>query len=403
MAETLIAPAGVSRETLDHLLERHELPGFVSRARRVEAFERYERLRAGRARPGRYWKIDLDALDLHGAIPQLELRAEVTGAEAAGIICCDLQSAALQHGDIFRAAFGSALAATPSKFAELTTAFVSGGLFIHIPAGVVVDEPIRITYRLEAGSSFPYTLVHLGAGAHGSIIEHLVSDQSGVLAFSVAEVIASPGAHAAYACIQELPPDARAFHTRAALPDEGATMAWGVAEIGAALAVSSIDVDIRERGVTAELSALFFPSGDQHVDMITTVDHRVGDAQSHTVVKSAASGSGQARYLGNIRIRPDAHGTEATLRDDALLLSPHAHIDSVPALEIAANDVKAFHGATVGAIDEEVIFYMTTRGLDRATAERTIALGFFEPVVSRFPSERLRTYLSEALQKKVTR
>jgi len=401
--ETLIAASGVSRETLDHLLQAHALPEFVSPARRTEAFERYEAVRAGRERPGRYWKTDLDALDLRDASPNFELRTEITGADAAGIICCDLQTAARQHGDLFRASFGSTLAATPAKFAELTTAFVSSGIFIHVPAGLVVEEPIRITYRLEAGASFPYTLVHFGQGAHASIIEHLTSDQRGVFACSVAEVIASPGAHAAYACIQELPDDARAFQTRSSLPGEGATIAWGVAEIGAALAVSSVDVDIRARGVTAELSALFFPSGDQHVDMITTVDHRVGDAQSHTVVKSAASGSGQARYLGNIRIRPDAHGTEATLRDDALLLSPHAHIDSVPALEIAANDVKAFHGATVGAIDEEVIFYMTTRGLDRATAERTIALGFFEPVVSRFPSERLRTYLSEALQKKVAR
>ena len=112
---------------------------------------------------------------------------------------------------------------------------------------------------------------------------------------------------------------------------------------------------------------------------------------------AAATGAGQGRYLGNIRIAANAQQTQASLRDDALLLSKRAHIDSIPALEIAANDVKAFHGATVGALDDDAIFYMTSRGVDRAAAERMIALGFFEPVIERFPSESLRETLKQPL------
>ena len=119
------------------------------------------------------------------------------------------------------------------------------------------------------------------------------------------------------------------------------------------------------------------------------------------MIKSAATGRGQARYLGNIRIAPHAQGTASSLRDDALLLSPGAHIDSVPALEIGANDVKAYHGATVGALDEEQIFYMTSRGIEREAAEKMIALGFFEPVIERFPTNALRERLRAALQAKV--
>jgi Fe-S cluster assembly protein SufD len=119
-------------------------------------------------------------------------------------------------------------------------------------------------------------------------------------------------------------------------------------------------------------------------------------------VKSAAIGRGQARYLGNIRIVPHAQGTESSLRDDALLLSKRAHIDSVPALEIAANEVKAYHGATIGALDDEQIFYMTSRGIAREDAEKMIALGFFEPVVDRFPTEALRERLRSALEAKVS-
>jgi Fe-S cluster assembly protein SufD len=146
---------------------------------------------------------------------------------------------------------------------------------------------------------------------------------------------------------------------------------------------------------------VFFPHGEQHVDLISTVEHNVGNASSETVVKSAAIGRGQGRYVGNIRIAQHAQGSEAWLYDHALLLSPKAHIDSVPALEIAANDVKAYHGATVGAIDEEQIFYMTSRGIDRESAEKMIALGFFEPALERFPTQALRERLRAALEGKV--
>ena len=104
---------------------------------------------------------------------------------------------------------------------------------------------------------------------------------------------------------------------------------------------------------------------------------------------------------GNIVIRPKAHGSDASLRDDALLLSKRAHIDSIPALEIAANDVKAFHGATVGSLDEEALFYAGSRGIARSQALRLITLGFFEPVVARFPSEALRDEVRTALDRKI--
>jgi Fe-S cluster assembly protein SufD len=147
---------------------------------------------------------------------------------------------------------------------------------------------------------------------------------------------------------------------------------------------------------------LFFPRASQHVDVVSTVEHRAGEATSETLIKSAATERGQARFLGNIRIAPHAQGSDARLRDDALLLSTTAHVDSVPALEIGANDVKAYHGATVGAIDQEQIFYMETRGIERSAAERMIALGFFEPAIERFPTANLRDAIRNALAAKLS-
>jgi Fe-S cluster assembly protein SufD len=120
------------------------------------------------------------------------------------------------------------------------------------------------------------------------------------------------------------------------------------------------------------------------------------------IVRSAGTGRGQGRYVGNIKILPEAHGASASLRDDALLLSKGAHIDSIPALEIAANDVKAFHGATVGAISDEELFYAESRGIERSQAERMIAIGFFEPAVSRFPTDALRDEIRLVLENKIS-
>lgn len=378
------------------------MPSVLSTEERRASFEAYGKTKTGRERPSRYWKIDLDTLDFSGykVIPSSN-EAHFSGGTARGVITCDLETAQRDHAALFSKAFGTALAQAPSKFAHLTRTFVSGGAFIYIPDDVAVDEPIVVRYSPKSGAAFPYTLVVTGKGAQCTIIEELASAEAGVVVAAVAEIVSGESSQVTYASIQELPGDAQSLATRVALPAKDATVTWAVAELGAALAASSIDITLTQTGINANVAAVFFPSGEQHVDMVSTVDHRTGNTQSQTLIKSAAVAHGQARYLGNIRIQPNAHGTEASLRDDALLLSKTSHIDSVPALEIAANDVKAFHGATVGAIDEEQIFYMTSRGLDRRASERMIALGFFEPALERFPGEALRKRLRVALEEKV--
>ncbi len=287
------------------------------------------------------------------------------------------------------------------KFAHLTRAFAQLGAFVYVPAECSVDVPIAITYRTASGEAiFPYTIVLLEHGARATIVERLEAGEGSFVA-GIAEAVLGESAQLSYAAVQDAPADARVLFTRVAQPGRDATASWTTAELGAALSVSDLVVTVDHPGVDAQIASLFFPTASQHVDLITTVDHRVGDSTSQTLVKSAANGAGQGRYLGNIRIAKNAQRTEANLRDDAFLLSKRAHIDSVPALEIAANDVKAYHGATIGALDDEQIFYMTSRGIERSAAERMIALGFFEPVIDRFPTESLREELRNALQRKV--
>lgn len=355
---------------------------------RSAALQRYRDLPSGRERPGRYWRIDLDA------IPVDDLPFD----DNAGSVRIDCDDDRVRIGAV-PSGFGTTPART-SKFGALAAAFANQYAFIEIPAGVEIAEPILVTYRApERSTLFPYTCVHAGRGARATIIER-IEGGGGSFVCGITEAIVDEGGELVIASVQNLPDDVRFFSSRAALPGKDATITWATADVGASLAVVQIDIDLLATGADAQITSLFFPRGTQHVDVRSTVDHHAGEATSFTMVKSAATGRGQARYVGNIRIAAHAQGSDAALRDDALLLSPTAHIDSVPALEIAANDVKAFHGATVGALDQETLFYMTTRGIERADAERMVTLGFFEPAIDRFPAQ-LRDELRAALAAKI--
>lgn len=348
---------------------------------------------SGREKPGRYWKHDLEKIEP----PQ---NASAGGSMSfssadARVTVRDLESAKRDAPELLAQASGKAV--EKRKFAYLTLAFSKLGAFVHVPAGVHIDEPISITYHAKAGETvFPHTVVFAESGSRATIIERL-DVESGTFVCGISEIVTGDNADITFASTQQAPDDARVFFTRAAKPGRDARVAWACADLGGALALNDASVTIDNPGIDANIATLFFPTGSQHVDVVTTIEHRVGDAHSNTLVKTAANGGGQGRYLGNIRIAKDAQHSQAALRDDALLLSKRAHIDSIPALEIAANDVKAFHGATVGALDDDAIFYMTTRGIDRHEAERMIALGFFEPVIDAFPSEALREELREAV------
>lgn len=371
----------------------------LSRERRQALLEASFQMRSGRERPGQFWKIDLDALDFSALKPAPWASPRITAAQTGGVIACDLATAARDYNELFTRYFGSVRAAAETKFGALAAAMLNSGAFVYVPADQAPADPIEIVYTAAGGALFPYTLVVLERGAQCTVLERI--EGAGPFAAGIAEIVAAENSTLTFATEQNLSHDSQAFFTRVASPGKDASVTLCIAELGAALAVSSVDVLVESPGAETHLNAFFFPRENQHVDMISTVRHDVGESQSQTLIKSAATGRGQARYLGNIRIAPHAQGTEASLRDDALLLSPRSHIDSVPALEIGANDVKAFHGATIGALDESLIFYMESRGIARGDAEKMIALGFFEPVIERFPTAALRDRLRSALEAKI--
>jgi Fe-S cluster assembly protein SufD len=368
---------------------------------RTRALDRFFSLSSGREKPGHFWRVDFESI-----VPDpraIEVGAAEVTVESSDstVLVCDLATAAREHSKLLARAFGTTGIAA-SKFGALATAFAARGIFAYVPADHACDEPLVIRYHGPAGAAiFPWNVVLAERGARLTIVERLTA---GVGAFvcGATEIVGEANADVTYAVLQQADDGARVISNRAARPGRDARFASSLADLGGELAAGDLRVSIEEPGADVRITALFFPRGAQHVDLVSTVEHRAGEATSETLVKSAAMERGQARFLGNIRIAPHAQGSDARLRDDALLLSPTAHVDSVPALEIGANDVKAYHGATVGAIDAEQIFYMESRGIEGADAERMIALGFFEPAIERFPSAKLRDEIRAALAAKLS-
>ena len=249
-------------------------------------------------------------------------------------------------------------------------------------------------------ATFPHTVVTVGAGARVSILERLHgASANDVTAYT--EVNAGENARVSYTVLETVEHGTTVASRRISNAAAGAHVAWNVALLGGGTVTDEIVAEQNGERAGCEVAGLFFPVAREVVQLTTEVRHNVPHTTSQTVVRSIAAGRGRGRYFGNIRIAPHAHGSEASLRDDTLLIGKDANIDAIPALEIAANDVKAFHGATVGAIDEEHIFYLMSRGIERDAAEKLIALGFFEPVVARFPGEGLRDDLRALLEEKL--
>jgi Fe-S cluster assembly protein SufD len=274
------------------------------------------------------------------------------------------------------------------------------GTHVEIPAGFSGDEPIVIAYDVADATLAAHTFVSAGEGSRATIVERLTGNADREIAVSTAIDLAAD-ADLTYTVLQNVGPGVRVDASRISHVGEGARIGWNVALLGGASVTDRVISDHTGAGANTEIAALFFPVAREVVQLTTEVQHNVPHTNSQTVVRSIAAGRGRGRYFGNIRIAPHAHGSEASLRDDTLLIGKDAKIDAIPALEIAANDVKAFHGATVGAIDEEHIFYLMSRGIERDAAEKLIALGFFEPSVARFPGEVLRAELRTLLEEKL--
>ncbi|MGB2952059.1 MAG: Fe-S cluster assembly protein SufD [Gaiellaceae bacterium] len=299
------------------------------------------------------------------------------------------------------------LVGTDEKFAAHNAALWEHGLLVHVPKGVVLEQPlyVRIANSVENGALFWRLLVVADPESRFSVIEEYASASPGLAGYSnaVTELFVGQAAKVEYVSLQNLSRETWHFASHRARVDRDAELDWVAGGFGSKKGKTRIENDLSGEGATSRVTGAYFADGDQHLDYDTFQRHIGPHTTSDFAFKGALRDHATAVWRGMIRVEKDAQKTNAYQENRNLLLSEQAHADSIPGLEIEANDVRCTHGATVGQVDRDQLFYLMTRGLSRAEAERLIVRGFFSDVLDRIELEPVREALGDALEARIPR
>jgi len=291
------------------------------------------------------------------------------------------------------------------KFAAHNAAMWENGVLIHVPKGVVLEKPIyiRVQNTIEGGQLFWRLLVVAEEGSRFTVIEEYASASPELHGYSnaVVELFVEQSAKLEYVSVQNLSRETWHFATHHARVERDAELDWVAGGFGSKSGKIRIQNDLNGPGATSRVTGAYFADGDQHLDYDTFQEHIAPSTESDFAFKGALRGSARAVWRGMIRVEPDAQKTNAYQENRNLLLSAEAHADSIPGLEIMANDVRCTHGATLGRVNREELFYLMARGLSRSEAERLIVRGFFQDVLDRIELEPVREALGAALEARI--
>ncbi|HKF14318.1 MAG TPA: Fe-S cluster assembly protein SufD [Gaiellaceae bacterium] len=297
------------------------------------------------------------------------------------------------------------LVGADEKFAAHNAAAWEHGLLVVVPKGVELDQPlaVRIVNSAERGALFFRLLVIAEPESRFSLIEEYVSASEEVSGYTntVTELYVEQAAKLEYVSIQTLSRETWHFASHHARVERDAELDWVAGGFGSKKGKVWIQNDLTGPGATSRVTGAYFADGSQHLDYDTYQLHAAPNTTSDFAFKGALRDEATAVWRGMIRVEEDAQRTNAYQENRNLMLSPTTHAVPIPGLEILANDVRCTHGATVGQVDREQLFYLMARGLSRGEAERLIVRGFFSDVLDRIELEPVREALGEALEARI--
>ena len=291
-----------------------------------------------------------------------------------------------------------------NAFVALNTANFQDGLLIRIAKGAVIEEPIELVIQSSANGhptvSHPRTLIVAGADSHATIVETYTGNGGAYLTNSVTEIVA--GDHAVIDHYKLQTESARAFHVATLQVQLGRDTNFRSHSLsfGGALVRNDVNAVLSE-GSECTLNGLYLVAGEQHIDNHTAIDHAKPHAASHELYKGILDGKSSAVFSGKILVRKDAQKTDAKQTNKNLVLSEDAVINTKPELQILADDVRCTHGATIGQLDPEGIFYLQSRGIGLADARNLMIYAFARDIVDRIKVASLREQLEKLLLEKL--
>ncbi len=347
------------------------------------------------------------------AVPQAAFAVDAPGAwaveaadplRAQGITIESLDEAAERHPDLVRQAL-DAVSVDESKFVALWNALWSGGVFVHVPAGVEAQNPLWVAHPATGDdvAVFPATLVALERGSALTVIDAYASPPgpAAVLSDALTLLRAGRDSRLDYVSLQQWGEGAWHVATQRAVLEANARCRFFGATFGARLQKSFWEVVLAGTGAEADIAGLCFGDGEQHLDHQSLQAHTAPETRSKLTLKVAVRDRARSVYSGLIDVAPGAVHADGYVQNRNLILSHGAKADSVPRLEIRANDVRCGHGATAGHIDDEQRFYFMSRGVPREDADSLIVRGFMDDVLQLAPHDGVRALLGELLDAEI--
>jgi Fe-S cluster assembly protein SufD len=345
------------------------------------------------------WEFtDLSRLDLT-AYEEASAEPVVSGAEGATVL--SLSEALGSHSDLLRERLGS-LVPAEDFFVARNEAGWRDGVLVYVPKGVQLSEPVQIEVPLDAsGAAVNWrTLVLLEEGAEAEVWEHWSSPADDVDAIlnSVVELAVGQAATLRYVNTQDISEKSWIFATQRAQVERDGRLDWAALGFGSANGKVRMETKLAGPGSEARVTGGYAGGPGQHLDYDTTQEHAAPNTNSDLAFRGVLAAGATAVWRGMIKVDPGAQQTDAFQESRNLLLSPEAHADAIPGLEILADDVRCTHAAAVAQVDKDQLFYLTSRGLDSADAKSLIIEGFLESLVERLAEGPVRDSISEALE-----
>lgn len=327
--------------------------------------------------------------------------------ERRGVVLTSLRQALAERPELVERHLGRLVTGQESVFTALAAALWEDGLFLYVPAGVGIEQPIlhRVASTGPA-PTFVRSLVIVDSSAEATVVEDFVSDEGAgeSLASGAVELVTGQAARLRYANLQEWNSQTWHFNRLKAETGRDARIDWLFVAVGGRLHRSEIDAELTGQGAETELVGLIFGSGQQQFDHQTLQDHVGNDTRSDLNFKAALGDAASSNFQGLIRVNKTSLRTDSNLENRNLLLSDHSKAESDPRLEILNSDVvRCAHGATVGPLDPEVIYYIQSRGVPHDEARRLVVEAFFEEVLERIPVEAIRHSVWRTIQRKLGR
>lgn len=420
-----------TKADVEELSALHGEPDWL-RARRLEALRAFDGMSLPDTKRNEDWKqVDLKALNLEayapfqqpngtapsGAVEDVSslLRQRGTSTPAVsldpelarqGVVFGPLAGAARDHPDLVERYLFSAVKPDRDKFTALHAALFSGGTFLYVPDGVSVDQPF-VSQFWSGGSGaavLPHSLVIAGRGSKFHYVDEFLSADrmEASLASGSTEVFLEEGADVGYVAMQHWGVNTWQFANQRFHLGRDARLKVVDVALGGRLARLRVEAVLDGPGSSADLKGLFFGTGEQAFDFRTLQDHVGPHTTSDLLFKGALRDRARSVYVGVVRVEPEARGSSSNQANRNLLLSEKAKATSEPILEILNNDIlRCSHGATVGPVDPEHLFYLASRGIPRPIAERMLVQGFLGEILDRIPVAQVRDAVDQELAARI--